>query len=115
MSFWRFIIDLNLFIYGIVLMRWLRKVSISDLESKLEIVLIIPFLFNKFTKFKFRIIDKEKYFKKGKTAIFMFALCALIIPFKYFFPNNLIKFIFALYIVITYLRILSLYKFYRFT
>jgi hypothetical protein len=112
-DYWNIFISVNLFIYGVVLMYDLKKGSISKLERNLEITLLIPFFLNNFTKIKLNIIDKEKYLKKGETVVFMIAIAALVMPFKYFFPNNLIKILWALYLVIMILRALGLHRFYK--
>lgn len=114
MDYWNIFTSVNLFIFGIVLMYDLKKGSIGKLEANLETTLIIPFFLNKFTKIKLKIIDKEKYLKKGKTVVFMIAIAALVMPFKYFFPNELIKFLWCIYLIIVILKALGLYKFYKF-
>jgi hypothetical protein len=113
-NYWSIFISVNLFICGIVLMYDLKKGEIGKLERNIEITLIIPFLITEYTKIKLKVVDKEKYLKKGKTVVFMFAIALLVIPFRHFFPNELIKILWALYLVIMSLRSLELYKFYKF-
>jgi len=92
----------------------LKKGEIGKLERNIEITLIIPFFITEYTKFKLKVLDKEKYLKKGKTVVCMFAIALLVMPFRYFFSNELIKVLWGLYLVIMILKALGLYRLYKF-